>query len=122
MHVKLPSRSNVTASGVAQLYQDRIFSLRGIPDDIVPDRYIKFTSAFLHQLQRLSGTNLNMSTAYRPQTDGKIGRMKCVLEDMLRDFVSPDHPDWVVGLSLDKPSMNSCYKSFIQCTPFQLVY
>ena len=29
---------SVTAQGVAQLFQDRIFALHGVPDDIISDR------------------------------------------------------------------------------------
>ena len=42
----LATTQTVTAAQVAQLYQDRIFSLHGLPDDIVSDRDSKFTSAF----------------------------------------------------------------------------
>ena len=114
--------NNVTASQVAQFYQDRIFALHGLPDDIVSDRDSKFTSAFWKNLQKLLGTNLNMSTAFHPQTDGQTERMNSVLEDMLRHYVSPDQQDWDLFLSLAEFCMNNAYKSSIQCTPFQLVY
>ncbi len=103
----IPTTNDVTASGGAQLYQDRIFSLHGIPDDIVSDRDTKFTSAFWRQLQKLLGTNLNMSTAFHPQTDGQTERMNSVLEDMLRHFVSPDQQDWDLFLSLAEFSMTA---------------
>ena len=118
----LPTTNTVTASGIAQLYQDRIFALHGIPDDIVSDRDSKFTSSFWQDLQKLLGTNLNLSTAFHPQTDGQTERMNSVLEDMLRHYVSPDQKDWDSLLSLAEFSMNNCHKSSIGCTPFQLVY
>ena len=118
----LPTTQNVTAPGVAQLYQDRIFALHGVPDDIISDRDTKFTSAFWQNLQKLLGTNLKLSTAFHPQTDGQTERMNSVLEDMLRHYVSPDQLNWDNFLSLAEFSMNNCYKSSIKCTPFQLVY
>ena len=63
-----------------------------------------------------------MSTANHPQTDGQTERMNSVLEVMLRHYVSLDQQDWDLFLSLAEFSMNNCYKSSIQCTPFQLVY
>ena len=117
----LATTQDTTAVQVAQLYQDRIFALHGLPDDIVTDRDSKFTSAFWKNLQKLLGTNLNMSTAFHPQTDGQTERMNSILEDMLRHYVSPDQQDWDLFLSLAEFSMNNCYKSSIQCTPFQLV-
>ena len=118
----IPTTQNVTASGVAQLFQDRVFALHGVPDDIVSDRDSKFTSAFWTNLQKLLGTNLNLSTAFHPQTDGQTERMNSVLEDMLRHYVNPDQLIWDNLLSLAEFSMSNCYKSSIKCTPFQLVY
>ena len=113
---------NTTAVEVAQRYQDKIFAVHGLPDDIATDRYSKCTIAFWKNLQQLLGTNLNMSIAFHPQTDGQTERMNSVLKDMLRHYVSPDQQDWDLFLSLAEFSMNNCYKSSIQCTPFQLVY
>ena len=118
----LPTTNPVTAIGVAQLYQDRVFALHGIPDDIVSDRDTKFTSAFWQDLQKLLGTILHLSTAFHPQTDGQTERMNSVLEDILRHYVSPDQKNWDSFLSLAEFSMNNCYKSSTGCTPFQLVY
>ena len=42
----IANQQNNTAVQVAQLYQDRVFALHGLPDDIVSDRDSKFTSAF----------------------------------------------------------------------------
>ena len=108
--------------GVAQLFQDRVFCLHGIPDDIVSDRDTNFTSAFWRELQKLLGTSLNLSTANHPQTDGHTERMNSVLEDELRQYIAPDQQNWELLLSMAEFSMNNCYKSSIQCTPFHLVY
>ena len=50
-----------TEHGVARL---------GVPLPIVSDRDNRFTSNFWRSLQRQLGTQLKMSTAYHPQTDG----------------------------------------------------
>jgi len=67
----IATTQNVNAVQVAQIYQDRIFALHGLPDNIFSDRNSKFTSAFWQNLQKLLGTNLSMSTAFHPQTDGQ---------------------------------------------------
>ena len=56
----IPTPNDMSASGVAQLYQDRIFSLHGNPDDNVSDRDTKFISAFVRQLPELFGNTLKM--------------------------------------------------------------
>ena len=118
----IATKQTATAQDIAQIYQDRVFALHGLPDDIVSDRDTRFTSACRKNLQKLLGTNINMSTAFHPQTDGQTERMNSVLEDMLRHYVSPDQQDWDLFFSLAEFCMNNCYKTSIQCTPFQLVY
>ncbi|GKC82030.1 putative reverse transcriptase domain-containing protein [Tanacetum coccineum] len=44
----------------------------GVPVLIISERDSHFTSNFWRSLQKALGTNLDMSTAYRPQTDGQV--------------------------------------------------
>ncbi|GJV84549.1 putative reverse transcriptase domain-containing protein [Tanacetum coccineum] len=55
-----------------------------IPVSIICDRDPRFASNFWRSLQSALGTNLDMSTAYHPQTDGQSERTIQTLEDMLR--------------------------------------
>ncbi|GKE31214.1 putative reverse transcriptase domain-containing protein [Tanacetum coccineum] len=48
-----------------------IVSRHGVPISIIFDRDGRFTSHFWHSLQKALGTQLDMSTAYHPQTDGQ---------------------------------------------------
>ncbi|GJW99272.1 putative reverse transcriptase domain-containing protein [Tanacetum coccineum] len=48
------------------------------------DGMLWFTSQFWQSLQKALGTQLDMSTAYHPQTDGQSERTIQTLEDMLR--------------------------------------
>ncbi|GJV22459.1 putative reverse transcriptase domain-containing protein [Tanacetum coccineum] len=54
------------------------------PISIISDRDSRFTSRFWQSMQEALGTRLDMSTAYRPQTDGQSERTIQTLEDMLR--------------------------------------
>ncbi|GJZ75034.1 putative reverse transcriptase domain-containing protein [Tanacetum coccineum] len=56
----------------------------GVPLSIISDRDSRFASGFWRSLQNALGTNLNMSTAYHPETDGQSERTIQTLEDMLR--------------------------------------
>jgi transposase InsO family protein len=61
----------INATGVAQLYADYILPHYGLPLCIISDRDPRFTSSFFRELCRVTGAVQNLSTAYRPQTDGQ---------------------------------------------------
>ena len=57
-----------TAATVAKVYIDQVFKLHGLPNSIVSDRDPVFTSLFWQELFKIQGVNLQLSTAYHPQT------------------------------------------------------
>jgi hypothetical protein len=71
-----------------------ISRLHGIPKEIVLDKDTKFTSNFSRGLFKRFGTNLNFSTTYHSQSDGKTKRVKQVIEDMLRMYVMDKPSKW----------------------------
>nr|GEZ95969.1 putative reverse transcriptase domain-containing protein [Tanacetum cinerariifolium] len=71
---------NVKAKNLGRLIKP-IFKFR------LDDRDSHFTSGIWRSLQEALGTDLDMSTAYHPQTDGQSERSIQTLEDMLRACV-----------------------------------
>ncbi|XP_074362566.1 uncharacterized protein LOC141702851 [Apium graveolens] len=69
---------------LADIFQQDIVRLHGVPVSIVSDRDTRFKSCFWKGLQQAWGTRLNFSTTYHPQTDGQSERTIQTLEDMLR--------------------------------------
>ncbi|GKA77650.1 putative reverse transcriptase domain-containing protein [Tanacetum coccineum] len=65
-----------------------------------PDRDSHFTSRFWQSLQSALGTQLDMSTAYHPETDGQSERTIQTLEDMLRACVIDFRKGWERHLPL----------------------
>ena len=65
----LPSRFD--ALRVAQLFVTTIVRHHGFPKKLVSDRDSVFLNDVWEELMRLSGTKLNFSTAYHPQSDGQ---------------------------------------------------
>ena len=116
----LPTFDTVSAEDVAALFRDREFCLHGMPQSIVSDRDVKFTSAFWQELQRLLGVQLNLSSAYHPQSDGQTERMNRVLEDMLRHFVNRHHDDWDQYLATAEFAINNSENASVRNTPFML--
>jgi hypothetical protein len=56
--------------------------------EIVSDRALRLTVKFWQSFWKCIGTNLEMSSAYHPQTDGQTKRANRTLEQMLRFFVN----------------------------------
>ena len=67
-----------------------IVKLQGIPKSIVSKIDPKFNSNFWKGF----GTNMNLSTTYHPQTDGKIERVNQVIDYMLRMYVIDQPSKW----------------------------
>jgi hypothetical protein len=68
------------------------------------------------------GTQLNFSTTYHPETDGKTERMNQILEDMLRMYVMDQQKCWEDLLPLVEFAYNNNYQSTIKMAPFEFLY
>ncbi|GJU57321.1 putative reverse transcriptase domain-containing protein [Tanacetum coccineum] len=85
---------------LTRLFFKEIVYRHGVPVSIISDRDPRFASRFWRSLQRSLGTNLDMSTAYHPKTDGQSERTLQTLEDMLRACVIDFGSDWDKHLPL----------------------
>ncbi|GJS01586.1 putative reverse transcriptase domain-containing protein [Tanacetum coccineum] len=68
------------------------------------------------------GTQLDISTAYHPETDGQSERTIQTLEDMLRACVIDFGKGWERHLPLVEFSYNNSYHTSIKATPFEALY
>ncbi|GKB82484.1 putative reverse transcriptase domain-containing protein [Tanacetum coccineum] len=80
----LPMREDDSMEKFTRQYLKEVMSRHGVPVSIISDHDSRFTSYFWQSLQKSLGTQLDMSTTYHPQTDGKSERAIQTLEDMLR--------------------------------------
>ncbi|GJR47819.1 putative reverse transcriptase domain-containing protein [Tanacetum coccineum] len=94
----------------------------GVPVSIISDRDPRFASRFWRSLQKSLGTNLDMSTAYHPETDGQSERTIQTLEDMLRACVIDFGSGWDKHLPLAEFSYNNSYHASIKSAPFEALY
>ncbi|GJW04179.1 hypothetical protein Tco_1563035 [Tanacetum coccineum] len=85
------------------------------------DSMEKLTRLYLKEIEAL-GTNLDMSTAYHPQTDGQSERTIQTLEDMLRACVIDFESCWDCHLPLVEFSYNNSYHASIKAAPYEALY
>ncbi|GJZ56850.1 reverse transcriptase domain-containing protein [Tanacetum coccineum] len=107
---------------LTRLYIKEIVSRHGVPISIISDRDSYFTSRFWQSMQSSLGTQLDMSTAYHPETDGQSERTIQTLEDMLRACVIDFGKRWERHLPLVEFSYNNSYHDSIKATPFEVLY
>ncbi|GJR63886.1 putative reverse transcriptase domain-containing protein [Tanacetum coccineum] len=94
----------------------------GVPVSIISYQDSHFTSNFWRSLQKAFGTNLDMSTAYRPKTDGQSERKIQTLEDMLRACVIELRNSWDCHFPLVEFSYNNSYHVSIKVAPYEALY
>nr|GFB71296.1 putative reverse transcriptase domain-containing protein [Tanacetum cinerariifolium] len=89
---------------------------------IIRDRDRRFTSNFCRSFQKALGTDISVSTAYHPKTDGQSERTIQTLKDMLHAFVIDFGKGWVKHLPLFEFSYKNSYHANINAAPYEVLY
>jgi len=118
----LPVRETAPMENFATLYIKEVVSKHGVPLSIVSDRDAHFVSKFWKSFQREFGTQVRLSTAYHPQTDGQSERTIQTLEDMLRACVMDYGGSWDKHLPLIEFAYNNSYHASIGMPPYEMLY
>ncbi|GKB45148.1 putative reverse transcriptase domain-containing protein [Tanacetum coccineum] len=118
----VPIRETDPMDKLARMYLKEVVTRHRIPVSIICDRDPRFASNFWRSLQNALGTNLDMSTAYHPQTDGQSKRTIQTLEDMLHACAIDFGKGWVNHLPLVEFSYNNSYHTSIKAAPFEALY
>ncbi|GJW70220.1 putative reverse transcriptase domain-containing protein [Tanacetum coccineum] len=107
----LPMKKTDTMEKLTQIYLKEIVCRHDVPISIISDRDNHFMSRFWKLLQKALGTNLDMSTAYHPQTDSQSERTIQTLKVMLRACVIDFGNYLFPGVSLLKSYTDRRFKS-----------
>ncbi|GJV53705.1 putative reverse transcriptase domain-containing protein [Tanacetum coccineum] len=118
----LPMKKRDSMEKLTRLYLKEIVCRHGVPVLIIADRDNHFTSRFCRSLQEALGMNLDMSTAYHPQTDGQSERTIQTLEDMLCACVIDFGSSWDRHLPLVEFSYNNSYHASIKAAQYEALY
>nr|GEV20822.1 putative reverse transcriptase domain-containing protein [Tanacetum cinerariifolium] len=118
----LPMKEIDSMEKLTRQYLKEAVSRHAVPVSIIFDRDTRFTSHFWQSLQKALSTQLDISTAYHPYTDGQSERCIQTLEDMLRACVINFKRGWDRHLSLVEFSYNNNYHTSIKAAPFEALY
>ena len=110
----LALKTTYISEQLANLYIKEITTLLGIPLSIVSDHDNKFVYECCHGFQTTMGTELHMSTAFHPQTDGQSERTIQTLEDMLISCTINYASSWNHNLPLVEFAYNNSYHASIR--------
>ena len=107
------------AKACAVIFQKEFQRLHGIPESIISDRDVRFTSIFWTQLMELQGTKHQLSSAFRPNTDGQTERTNRFIEDYIRNYVYASQENWPELLWSAEFAYNSRIHESIGMSPFE---
>ncbi|GJX96541.1 putative reverse transcriptase domain-containing protein [Tanacetum coccineum] len=116
----LPMKENDSMEMLTRQYLKEVVSKHGVPISIISNQDGRFTSQFWKLLNKALGTQLDMSTAYHPQTDGQ--RTIQTLEDLLCACVIDFGKGWDRHLPLVEFSYNNSYHTSIKAALFKALY
>lgn len=111
-----------TAETVATTFFKEIVRLHDVPASLVSDRDPVFTSAFWKALFAAMGSDLHMSSAFHPQSDGQSEAVNKVIAMYLRCMVGDRPRTWVHWLAWAEYPYNTFYHSALKETLFKVVY
>jgi hypothetical protein len=111
-----------SATTVAKAFFDQIIRLHGFPALTVSDRDPVFTRRVWQELFKLSGTQLWLSSAFRPQMDGQSEVTNHVIAMYLRCLARDRPRSWLRWLPWAEYCFNTSYQTALKTTPFHVFY
>ena len=114
----------ISAKEVAVLYWQQVGRLHGIPDVIISDRDVRFTSRFWKELWRVLGTDLRMGSGFHPESSGQVEKFNQLLEQTLRCTVHQmgEGRNWVDMLPVIEFAVNNTPNRTTGYSAFYLNY
>lgn len=111
-----------SAVTVAEYFVKQIVRWHGIPKSIVSDRDKVFLSRFWKEVFTKRATQLKMSTAYHPESDGQTEIVNKTIKQYLRATITDNPKDWMELLPWAELWYNTSFHHSLEMSPFQVVY
>lgn len=114
--------TGTAAHEVAVALVDRVITRHGTPQYLLTDQGANFTSEIIKSLCTLMGVKKIQTSAYHPQSNGRVERFHRTINTMLSNYVRKDGTDWDKWLPLALMAYNATPHSATGYTPNYLVF
>jgi hypothetical protein len=108
-----------SARQCAKIFQHEYVRLHGVPETIISDRDSRFASEFWQGMMEAQGSHHQMSSAFRPNTDGQTERTNRFVEDYVRSYIMVTQQNWPDLLFTAELAYNSRVNVAIGMSPFE---
>ena len=118
----IPCTKNSNAEDIARLLVNNLYKRFGLPDRMLSDRDPRFAAKSFREMMKLLGIESNLTTAYRPQSDGATERFNQEIEAYLSIYCANHPTNWPQALpTLEFTHNNRRHADRIR-TPFELMF
>jgi hypothetical protein len=118
--ILVPCKEQMTTEEFLELYREKVFPYTGLPQKVISDRDVHFTSTLFKELCKQLAIEQNMSTAYHPQTNGQSERTNQMVETILRLYCNQEQDNWREWLPVVQYIINSRPSATTKQSPYEL--
>ena len=115
----MPVQVIINTLGLIEVILDVVIRHHGIPDSIITNRGLLFTSKFWSSLCYFLGIKWKLSTAFYSQINGQIKRQNSTIKAYLQAFVNYEQNDWARLFPVIKLAYNNAKNASTNHTPFK---
>jgi hypothetical protein len=107
----------INVEGVAKLMHDRVTCYHRLPEKVISDWDKRYSENFMMELYKLLGIKVNVSTAFRLQTNRQTEWVNQEIEQYLQIFINYHQTDWSDWLAMAEFSYNDKVNASTKHTP-----
>ena len=107
---------------LAQLFRDNMWKLHRLPESIILDRELQFTTEITKELNKILEIKTKLSIAFHLQTNGQTEGMNQELKQYLRLFIDHKQKDWLEWLVSVQFVINNKAHLTTKVSPFMANY
>ena len=98
--ILIPTDKTVTHEQVGVLLIDNLYKRFGLPDSMISDRGPQFAAKAFQEMLRMLGVKSNLTTAYRPQSDGSTERFNQEIEAYISIYCANNPNTWSTKMAI----------------------